>query len=113
MATSAAQKLANARYRQNKRKTVGAEVSREKGELIQAFATSIGISTSRLVQVAIEDFISRHENGAPIGGNFTAKSEQTLTTEQKIFVDEFSKLPADVQKHFLKVFKAINAHLPK
>lgn len=72
-------------------------------------AAGLGLSLSVLIQRGVESYGVSSEGNVP--------NQSTLSAEQKIFVDEFSKLPADVQKHFLKVFKAINdlqcSHLPK
>ena len=101
MASSAAQKLAKEKYRQEKRDLLAVEIPKGKRDEYKAKAAELGLSLSMLIQHSVESY------GESSAGNVPASSE--LTTEQKIFVDEFSKLPADVQKNFLKVFKAINA----
>ena len=65
-----------------------------------------------LIQTSVETFAQNHS-----GEEFqtlalkTLKDvpEQKLTPEQKRLVEEFSKLPADTQKAFMKILTAINA----
>lgn len=111
MSTSAAHKLANARYRQNKRKTIATDVPKEKGEQYQAFASRFGLSMSLLVQRGVEEFIQRHasevnlpEQTAPI-----TTPEEKISDRDKKFLNAVNQLPADAQKSLLKFLQSLNA----
>ena len=105
-----AKRIANKKYRAKTYDTIGFDVPKGKRDEFKAKAAKLGLSLSMLIQRGVESY------GEPSASNLPEQTQQ-LTTEQKIFDDEFSKLPADIQKHFLKVFKAINdlqcSHLPK
>lgn len=66
-----------------------------------------------LVQSGVDEFIQNHAGGdflpvkpAPMNKQPTAEK---LTSAERTLLDEFNRLPVDVQKAFLKTFKAINA----
>ncbi len=101
--TSEAKKISVKIYQQEKCDRITADIPKGKRDEYKAKAANLGLSLSMLIQRGVESYGNLSEQNSP----------DKLTTEQKIFVDEFSKLPADIQKHFLKVFKAINVHLPK
>ena len=105
MAT-ATQILANANYRAKAYDVISTSVKKGKRDEYNAAAKELKISLAQLIQNGVEEYIARH-----IGENFTPdtlNAEQKLTTEQKRLVEEFSQLPVDAQKGFMKVFKSIN-----
>ncbi len=107
MATSKAQKLAVRKYRANNYETVSFEVRKGKRAEYKQVAESLNLSLAEFFKRAAESY----GNGAtcpPIGGNCPAQTQPTLSADQKKLVDEFSKLPVDAQKHFIKAFQAIN-----
>lgn len=106
MAMSKAQKLAKAKYQQEKRSLIAAEVSKAKGEEYRAKAMNLGISLSSLIQRGIESYTA---NCA--GGEFatsSANSKDRLTEDERQLLDAFNQFPSDVRKHFLKGFRLIN-----
>lgn len=67
-------------------------------------AAELGISLAALVQSGVEEYISNHA-----GEVMTPQPKlEPLSAADKQLIDEFARLPADVQKCFLKTFKAIN-----
>ena len=79
--------------------------------LNKAIAAELGLSLSMLIQNSVETFAQNHS-----GEEFQTSTlktsehvpEQKLTPEQKKLVEEFSKLPVDTQKAFMKILTAIN-----
>ena len=106
MAVSTAQKLAKAKYQQEKRTLIATEVSKEKGEFYRTTATEFGISLSKLVQNGVEEFIQNHagQNLSLVAQN----SEPKLSAADKKLVDEFNQLPVDTQKALIKLIQSIN-----
>lgn len=103
MAVSQAQKLAKAKYQHEKRSIVAAEVSKEKGAEYRAKAAELGMSLSLLIQRGVESY-------GTVGGEVSVpRADEKLSAEQRRLLDEFGKLPADAQKHFMKAFSAINS----
>ena len=118
MAVSKAQQLAKAKYQQERRTLIAADVSKAKGESYKTKAAQLGISLSRLIQLAIEAYGdenlsvgSRDADLSPVDTNnapITCKQpEQNLSTEQKQIIEEFNKLPVETQKAFLKLLEPV------
>ena len=107
MSVSIAQKLAKAKYQQEKRTLIATEVSKEKGEFYRTTATEFGISLSKLVQNGVEEFIQNHagENLSLVAQNLEPK----LSAADKKLVEEFNQLPVDTQKVIAKLIATINA----
>ena len=107
MSVSIAQKLAKAKYQQEKRTLIATEVSKEKGEFYRTTATEFGISLSKLVQNGVEEFIQNHagQNLSLVAQN----SEPKLSAADKKLVEEFNQLPVDTQKVIAKLIATINA----
>lgn len=103
MAVSQAQKLAKAKYQQEKRSLIAAEVSKAKGEEYRAKAAELGISLSALIQRGIEEYICNR-----IGGEFTTTRPDSLSASEKELIEVFNRLPDDAQKSLIKTCKAIN-----
>lgn len=104
MAISQAQRIAKAKYQQEKRTLIAAEVSKIKGEEYRAKAASLGLSLSALIQQGIESYEANHT-----GEDFKpALATNKLSADEKALIDLFRELPADVSKSFLKVFVTIN-----
>ena len=104
MAVSQAQKLAKAKYQQEKRSLIAAEVSKTKGEEYRAKAVSLGISLSSLIQRGIESYIANHT-----GEDFTLSTPTPqMSQAEKQLLSDFNALPDDTKKALLKLIKAIN-----
>lgn len=111
MSISAAQKMANARYRQKKRKAITADVPKEKGEQYQAFAARVGLSMSLLVQRGIEEFIQRHGGEVNLPAQtarIATQPAEQISAAQRRLLDAVDQLPTDVQKSLLKFLQSLS-----
>ena len=101
--TTQAQRLAKAKYQQEKRSLVAAEVSKVKGEEYRAAAKELGLSLARLIQCGVEESIANH------GGEVIQKPEaEKLTTEERRLLMAFAKLPKDAQTNLIKTLEALS-----
>ena len=115
MPVSNAQKLAKAKYQQEKRTLVAAEVSKDKGAFYREQAARLNLSLSMLIQSGVEEFIQRHLNElepivkpAPM-----VKEQQTaekLTSTERTLLAEFNQLPVDAQKSLIRFLRSVNPH---
>ena len=106
MATSNAQKLAVQKYRAKTYDTIGFDVPKGKREEFKMRASKLGLSLAKFLFLAAEayggDFLP--VNPAPI---------EKISAEERRLLDEFNKLPPDVQKSIAKMIRAINAELER
>ncbi|MBR4152752.1 MAG: hypothetical protein IKT98_07305 [Selenomonadaceae bacterium] len=104
--------MSTAEYKKATYDRIGLVVRKGKRKEYQQAADDFGLSLSELIKIAIEKFIAEQSyesfTSQTIKTPFTPKSEQKLTEEQKRLVEEFSNLPVDTQKAFMKVFTSIN-----
>lgn len=103
MTVSQAQRLAKAKYQQEKRSIVAAEVSKVKGEEYRAAAKEFGLSLAKLIQIGVEEFIKNH------AGEIIQKPEvEKLTTEERRLLKAFAKLPRNAQTNLIKTLEALS-----
>ena len=103
MAVSQAQRLAKAKYQQEKRSIVAAEVSKAKGEEYRAAAKELGLSLAKLIQNGVEEYIQNH------GGEVVHKPEaEKLTAEEKRLLAAFAKLPKNAQINLIKTLESLS-----
>lgn len=110
---SEARRLSIKNYRQEKRDQIAVDVPKGKREEYKQKAAKLGLSLSMLIQYGVEsygeEYISNHA-----GEVMTPQPKpEPLSAADKQLVEEFARLPADAQKHFLKAFKAINQNVPQ
>lgn len=103
MAVSQAQRLAVTKYRQEKRDQLAVDVPKGKRDAYKAIAAELGLSLSMLIQNSVEAFAGNHVSELPA-------PQDKLTAEQRRLLDEFGKLPVDVQNQLIKLVKTINAN---
>ena len=102
MAT-AAQKLARQRYKEKNLELVAFEVKKGASAEYTA-AASLGLGKMEMIRRAIEEYIANHASES-----FTKpQPTESLSAEQRKLLDEFGRLPADVQKTFSKLIKQFN-----
>ena len=110
MPVSNAQKLSIQKYRQEKRDQLAVDVPKGKRDAYKAIAAELGLSLSMLIQRSVESYAGLQSveslKPAPMTKEPTAEK---LSAQERTLLDEFNRLPVDVQKAFLKTFKAINA----
>ena len=103
MAVSQAQRLAKAKYQQEKRSIVAAEVSKAKGEEYRAAAKELNLSLAKLIQNGVEEYIQNH------GGEVIQKPEaEKLTAEERRLLAAFAKLPKNAQINLIKTLEALS-----
>lgn len=107
MAVSQAQKIAKAKYQQEKRTLIAAEVSKDKGEFYRVSAVGLGISLSKLVQNGVEEYISRHA-GKDCLESLPTPTEKSLSPADERLLDEFAKLSPGSQKALMQFLRTIN-----
>lgn len=109
MAITESQKISIAKYRQEKRDRLSTDIPKGKRAEYNAAAKGLGISLALLIQYGVEEFISNHA-----GEEFKPATvdTQALSPTQKNLVEEFNRLPDDVQKTLLKLVKQINQNQP-
>ncbi len=103
MALSQAQKLAKAKYQQEKRSLIAAEVSKAKGKEYKQKAASLGLSLSALIQRSIESYGANHA-----GEEFMPPTPAPMTADERKLIEEFNALPDDVRKSISKLIRQIN-----
>ena len=106
--TSKAQLMALAKFKQEKRDTLTIDLPKGSKDGYKKSAAGFGISLTKLIQAGIEEYIQNHGGEVP---TVTQQSEQKLSPEQRRLVEEFNRLPPDVQKSIIKMIQAINAEL--
>ena len=106
MAVSNAQKIAKAKYQQEKRTLIAAEVSKDKGEYYRESAAALNISLSKLIQNGVEEYIRNHggENTVHIVDN---QAQEKLTAEQRRLAEVVSKLPDKAQNQLFKFLESL------
>ena len=105
-----AQKLSIQKYRQEKRDQLSVDVPKGKRDAYKAIAAELGLSLSILIQRGVESYagFQNVESIKPASINKQQTAEK-LSAADRVLLGEFNRLPADVQKAFIKTFKAINA----
>ncbi len=109
---SEAKRIANAKYRQEKREQLAVDIPKGKKNVYKAIAAEHGLSLSMLVQRSVETFAGVNDitdlpvKPAPI----TSLPAEKLSSQEKTLLLEFNKLPTDVRKALLKTIEAINAN---
>lgn len=100
-------------YKKSKYDTIVFRVKKGKATEYRQAAQDLGVGFWNLLQTGVEEFIANH-----LGGDFLPVKPAPMTKEppaekltsvERTLLDEFNRLPVDVQKAFLKTFKAINA----
>ena len=107
--TSKAQLMALAKFKQEKRDTLTIDLPKGSKDGYKKSAAGFGISLTKLIQAGIEEYIQNH--GGEVPNVITRQPEQKLSPEQRRLVEEFNRLPPDVQKSIIKMIQAINAEL--
>jgi len=109
MATTANQEYKNANYdrlaiwiKKGKRDEYK-QAAAQQGMSLAAFLTR---AADLLVQYGVEDFANHAATDAESPAQVAAEK---LSADERRLVEEFAKLPADAQKHFLKAFAAVNS----
>lgn len=102
--------IANKKYRAKAYDTIGFDVPKGKREEFKAIAAERGLSLARFLLLAAESYagLQSVESFKPASMTKEPTAEK-LTSAERTLLDEFNRLPVDVQKAFLKTFKAINA----
>lgn len=109
MPKSNAQKLAQQKYDQKSYDQILVKVKKGKREEYKQSADELGLGQMELFRLAVEEYISNHA-----GEVMTPQPKlEPLSAADKQLIDEFARLPVDVQKCFLKTFKAINQNAPQ
>ena len=104
--------MSTAEYQKATYDRIGLVVKKGKREEYQQAAQDFGLTLSELLKISIETYIAdRSLHDLPVKPAPMAKEppSEKLSTQEKTLLDEFNRLPVDVQKAFLKTFKAINA----
>lgn len=104
--------MSTAEYKREKFDRLNIYVPKGNGAKYQQAAKDFGISQSEMIRLAVETYIAdRSLHDLPVKPAPMAKEPpaEKLTSQEKTLLDEFNRLPVDVQKAFLKTFKAINA----
>ena len=109
MATTKAQKLATQKYRAKTYDTIGFDVPKGKREEFKTIAAERGLSLARFLLLAAESYAGLQSVESFKPASMTKQPTEKLTSQERTLLDEFNRLPVDVQKAFLKTFKAINA----
>ena len=94
---------------------LGIWLEKGKREEYKQAAEDFGISLRELVQTSVETFIAeRSLQDLPVKPAPVSKPEsQELSAEERRLLDEFNKLPPDVQKSIAKMIRTINAELER
>ena len=81
----------------------------------QQAAKDFGISQSEMIRLAVETYIlDRSLHDLPVKPVPISKPEsQELSAEERRLLDEFNKLPPNIQKSIAKMIRAINAELER
>ena len=83
----------------------------KKEEYRQA-AEDFGLGLTEMFRLAVETFIAeRSLYDLPVKPAPKTPPEEKLSSEERKLLDEFSKLPPDVQKSIAKMIRAINTEL--
>ena len=107
MAISNPQKLAKAKYQQEKRTLIAADVSKIKGEFYRESATKLNLSLSMLIQNGVEEYIQNRTSEV-----VTEKREvETLTAEQRRLLENFARLPKSTRAKFTGLLEEVAAQL--
>ena len=90
-------------------------VKKGKREEYQQAAQDFGIGFWELIQTAVETYIAdRSLHDLPVKPAPISKPESPkLSAEERRLLDEFNKLPPDVQKSIAKMIRTINAELDR
>ena len=107
MAISKAQGLAVLKYRAKAYDRLSTDIPKGKRDAYNLAASELGLSLSKLIQNGVEEFIARH--AATDTESPAQVAAEKLSADDRRLVEEFAKLPADAQKHFLKAFAAVNS----
>ena len=102
----------DAEYKRNNYDKIFFLVKKGKRAEYQQAAENFGLGQAEMIRLAVETFIAeRSLQDLPVKPAPMAKEQpaEKLTSTEKNLLDEFNRLPVDVQKAFLKTFKAINA----
>lgn len=109
MSVSESQKIAVKKYREKTYDTIGFDVPKGKREEFKFKAAKLGFSLAKFLFIAAESYGTNHA-----GEVMTPQPKlEPLSAADKQLIDEFARLPVDVQKCFLKTFKAINQNAPQ
>ena len=104
--------MSDAEYKKNKYDRLAFLSPKGKGKEYRQAADDFGLGLSEMIRIAVETYIAdRSLHDLPVKPAPMAKESpsEKLSTQEKTLLDEFNRLPVDVQKAFLKTFKAINA----
>lgn len=107
--------MSDAEYKKSRYDRVAFLSPKGKGAEYKQAANDFGLGLSEMIRLAVETYIadrSLHDLPVkPVKPAPMAKEPpaEKLTSQEKTLLDEFNRLPVDVQKAFLKTFKAINA----
>ena len=103
MAVSQAQRMAVAKYRQEKRDQLAVDVPKGKREEYKAKAARLGLSLSMLIQHSVEGYGANHGGGEVI----QPTTENQLSAEQRKFLNEFSRLSPKSQKALREIISEL------
>lgn len=104
MSVSESRRVSITKYRQEKRDQLAVDVPKGKRDKYKAKAAQLGLSLSMLIQNSVEAY---GEKGGEVIAS-TTRAEK-LTADQRRLLDEFGKMPVEVQKQTLKLIREINA----
>lgn len=101
----------DAEYKKANYDQVSIRVKKGKRLEYQQAAADFGLGYAEMIRLAVETFIAeRSLQDLPVKpASMTKQPTEKLTSQERTLLDEFNRLPVDVQKAFLKTFKAINA----
>ena len=102
-----AQKIAKAKYQQEKCDRITADIPKGKRDAYKLIATELDRSLAQLIQDAIEEY-GRNHAGKDFLESLPTPEAKSLSPADERLLDEFSKLPADAKKHLVELAKIIN-----
>ena len=102
MPVSNSKRISIKKYQQEKRDRLTVDVPKGKRDEYKAKAGQLGLSLSMLIQNGVEAY------GENSGEVITPTQGEKLTSDQKRLLDEFGKMPVEVQKQTLKLIREIN-----
>ena len=104
--------MSTAEYKKGKYDRLNIYIPKGDGEEYKQAANDFGLGLSEMIRLAVETYIadrSLHDLSVKPAPMAKESPSEKLSTQEKTLLDEFNRLPVDVQKAFLKTFKAINA----
>ena len=107
--------MSTAEYQKAAYDRIGLVVKKGKREEYQQAAQDFGLTLSELLKISIETYIAdRSLQDLPVKPAPISKPESPkLSAEERRLLDEFNKLPPDVQKSIAKMIRTINAELDR